>query len=279
MSAFRSKFRYKSDAELAAMLRPGELTARALQAVREAIRPGITTLELDAIAEASIRAGGGEPNFAKVPGYRHTTCINVNEVVVHGIPGDRVIQAGDIVTVDCGAEVNGWHADSAFTVVVPGGSDDAEVAAREHLSNATEKAMWAGIAAFANARTLNDVGWAVAETIEAAGGLTIIRDYGGHGIGRSMHEDPPVFNYPIRGNTPEVKPGLAVAIEPIIGNGAEETVVLDDEWTIVTTDNSDAAQWEHTVLRHRGGIWVSTALDGGAAGLAPYGVVPVPIQA
>ena len=271
---------YKSPAELALMVAPGRLTGEALQAVRPAIRAGITTLELDAIAEQTIRAGGGAPNFVLEPGYRHTVCASVNDAVVHGVPGDRVIAPGDIVSIDCGAIVDGWNGDAAFSVVVPDPSRPELVASRQRMVDATERSLWAGIAALASARHLNDIGGAIEDVITEAGpSWGIIEDFTGHGIGRSMHEDPPVFNYRVRDKGVKVRPGLVVAIEPMVTEGTIETHVLADEWTIVTDDGGVAAHWEHTVAVHDGGIWVLTALDGGAAGLAPFGVVPVPITA
>ena len=284
MSGSKSSL-YKSLAELRALVRPGLVTADALDAVRAAIRIGVTTLELDAIAEASIRAAGGIPNFALEPGYRHTICASVNEEVVHGVPGDRVLAAGDIVSIDCGAEVDGWNGDAAFTVVIPDDTRPDLVAARQRLADATELSLWAGIAAMASAKTVNDIGTAVEASIDASGVADavsggeygIIEDFTGHGIGRSMHEDPAVFNFRVRGGSPKVLPGIVLAIEPMITLGSIETVELADGWTQVTDDGSDAAHWEHSVARHDGGIWVLTAADGGAAGLAPFGVVPVPI--
>jgi len=274
--AFRSNI-YKTAAELALMVEPGRITAAALDAVRAAIRPGITTLELDAIAEKVIRDAGAEPNFMLVPGYRHTICASVNEEVVHGMPGSRVIQPGDIVSIDCGAQLDGWNGDSAFTVVVPDPSRPELVAERQRLSDVTEQSLWHGIAALASVKRLNQVGTAIEQYIEAQGEFGIIEDYTGHGIGRSMHEDPPVFNYRVREKGPEVKVGLAVAIEPMLTGGTIDTVTLADDWTVATVDGTMAAHWEHSVAVHAGGIWVLTAVDGGAAALAPLGVTPVAI--
>lgn len=258
------------------MVGPGLLTAQALDAVRASIRPGVTTAELDVVAEQTIRDGGGIPNFQLVPGYRHTLCVSVNDEIVHGIPGDRVLQPGDIVSVDAGAEVDGWNGDSAFTVVVPGG-DPHRTAARQRLSDTTERALWHGIAALATAKHLHDVGAAVEDAIEESGDWGIVEDFTGHGIGRSMHEDPPVYNHRVRGGGPAVKPGLVVAIEPMVTAGTIDSSTDADEWTVRTLDGSDAAHWEHSVAVHADGIWVTTAADGGAAGLAPLGVTPVPI--
>lgn len=269
---------YKTPAQLRLMLEAGRLTEAALVAVREAIRPGITTLELDAIAERTIRAGGGQPNFQLVPGYRHTICASVNADVVHGIPNDHPLEPGDIVSIDCGAEVDGWNGDSAFTVVLDDPSRPDIVAERRTLSDVTEASLWAGVARLARAKSLNEVGDAVQGAIEGRGDYGILTDYIGHGIGRSMHEAPPVFNYRVTHKGPDVKPGLAIAIEPMVVAGNPDTFVQDDDWTVTTVDGGMASHWEHSVAVHAGGIWVLTARDGGAAGLAPHGVVPTPIS-
>ena len=273
---------YKSAAELKLLVEPGRVTAAALDAVRAAIAPGVTTLELDAIAERTIRDAGGIPNFALEPGYTHTICASVNSAVVHGMPNERPLEAGDIVSIDCGAEVNGWNGDAAFSVVVPDPSRPELVASRQRLSDVTEASLWAGIAALAEVSHLNDVGAAIEDVIVAdeEPGLSygIIEDFTGHGIGRSMHEEPPVFNYRVRGRGPKVKAGLVIAIEPMVTLGTIETHTLADDWTIVTNDDSDAAHWEHSIAVHPGGIWVLTAVDGGAHKLAPFGIVPTAIQ-
>lgn len=266
---------YKTPAQLRAMVAPGLATAASLAAVGDAIRPGVSTLELDAIAERTIRAAGGVPNFMKEPGYRHTLCVSVNDAVVHGVPNDYVLQPGDIVSVDSGAEIGGWNGDAAITVVVPDASRPDVVAQREALSAATEHGMWAGIASLARIRDLNQIGGVIEDAIRSKGTFGIIEDYVGHGIGRSMHEEPPVFNYHVGGRGPQVKPGLVIAIEPMVTEGTIETHTLDDDWTVVTDDGGMAAHWEHSVAVHAGGLWVLTAEDGGAARLAEHGIVPV----
>jgi methionyl aminopeptidase len=275
---------YKNAAQLRAMVEPGLITAAALDAVRPLIRPGVTTLELDAEANRVILARGAESNFQLVRGYKHTTCISVNEEVVHGIPGERILQAGDIVSIDCGAQFQGWNGDSAITVVVPDDTRPELVAQRQELSRVTEGSMWAGIAAMASASHLGDIGAAIQGYIEAQGpsavsGETygILREYVGHGIGRKMHEAPSVFNYRTPDPGAEVKPGLVLAIEPMVTAGSDETFVEDDDWTVSTVDGTDGSHWEHSVALHEDGIWVLTAPDGGAAGLAPFGVTPTPI--
>jgi methionyl aminopeptidase len=266
---------YKTPDEIRRMVAPGLATAASLAAVRALIAPGVTTLELDAAADAAIRAAGGHSNFQLVPGYRHTICASVNEEVVHGIPGGRVLAPGDIVSIDSGAEIDGWNGDSAMTFVLPDPARPDEVAARQRLSDVTEQSLWRGIARLATAKHLNEVGEAVEEYIESQGDYGILTDYVGHGIGRSMHEEPPVFNYRVRGKGPAVRPGLVVAIEPMVTAGDAETAVGDDDWTVSTVDGSMAAHWEHSVAVHANGIWVLTAPDGGAAQLAPLGVTPV----
>jgi methionyl aminopeptidase len=278
--AFRSSI-YKNPAQLRLMVAPGLMTAASLAAARTAARAGVSTAEVDAAAEAAILAMGGKPNFKLVPGYRHTVCASVNDEVVHGIPGLRILQPGDILSVDSGAIFDGWNGDSAITIVIPDPDRPDVVAEREQLSRVTEAALWTGIARLASARHLNEVGAAIEGFVEDEGlrlGHTygILTDYIGHGIGREMHEDPPVFNYRVRQKGPEVKPGLVVAIEPMVVIGSPETKILDDGWTVSTVDGSSASQWEHSVAIHRDGIWVLTAEDGGASKLAAFGIKPTP---
>jgi len=268
---------YKTPAQMRLMIAPGLATAASLDAVRGALRAGATTIELDAAAEAAIVARGGRPNFKLEPGYRHTVCASVNEDVVHGIPSGRVLAPGDIVSIDSGAILEGWNGDAAFTMVIPDPARPEIVAERQKLSDVTEQSLWHGIARLAVARHLNEVGEAIEDYIESQGTYGILTDYVGHGIGRSMHEAPPVFNYRVRQKGPDVKPGLVVAIEPMVVLGSIETFVREDEWTVATSDKKAAAHWEHSVAVHKDGIWVLTAEDGGAAGLVPLGITPVPL--
>ncbi|WP_241990250.1 MULTISPECIES: type I methionyl aminopeptidase [Cryobacterium] len=268
---------YKSPAQMRLMLAPGLATAASLVAAREAMQVGVTTLELDAAAEAAIVALGGQPNFKLEQGYFHTVCASVNDDVVHGIPNGRVLGAGDIVSIDSGAIIDGWNGDAAFTFVLPDPSRPELVAEREELSRVTEQSLWHGIARLAEARHLNEVGEAIEDYIESQGSYGILTDYVGHGIGKSMHEAPPVFNYRVRQKGPDVKPGLVVAIEPMVVLGDIETFTRDDDWTVATSDGKAAAHWEHSVAVHKDGIWVLTAEDGGAAGLAQFGITPTPL--
>ncbi len=276
--AFRRSM-YKTPAQLRAMLEPGLITAAALDAVRALIAPGISTLELDAAASRVILERGAVSNFQMVRGYRHTICTSINEQVVHGIPTDRLLEPGDIVSVDAGAEYKGWNGDSAITVVVADAARPELVAERAELSRVTEGSLWAGIAAMASATHVGDIGTAIQGYIDASGhGYGILREYVGHGIGRKMHEAPSVFNYAVPDDGPEVRPGLVLAIEPMVVAGDQATFVEDDDWTVSTIDGTDGSHWEHSVAVHDGGIWVLTAPDGGAAGLAPFGVTPTPIS-
>lgn len=257
-------------------MRPAGLaTSRMLEAVKARIQPGITTLELDRIAADVLRGDGAIANFKLEPGYEHSICVSVNDEIVHGVPGDRVIQAGDLVSVDAGAMLDGWNGDSAFTVVVPGG-DPSTAAERQRLSDVTESSMWVGIAELAKAKNLNEVGGAIEDYVLGEGAYGILREYVGHGIGKRMHEEPAVFNYRVRTQGLEVKPGLVICIEPMITGGTEDTFVTEDDWTVVVADDTDGAHWEHTIAVTDGGVWVLTAEDGGAAGLEPFGLEPVP---
>lgn len=278
--AFRSNI-YKNPAQLRLMVKPGLMTAASLVAARTVARAGVSTAEVDAAAEAAILSLGGKPNFKLVPGYHHTVCTSINDEVVHGIPGERILQPGDILSVDSGAIFEGWNGDSAITIVIPDSSRPDVVAEREQLSRVTEAALWAGIARLASARYLNEVGDAIEGFVEDEGARLghsygILTDYIGHGIGRDMHEDPPVFNYRVRQKGPEVKPGLVVAIEPMVVMGSPETKILEDGWTVSTVDGGSASQWEHSVAIHRDGIWVLTAEDGGVSKLSAYGITPTP---
>ena len=283
----RQGFEVKTNEQILLMREAGLITAAALREVRKAIRPGVSTLELDAIAEATITKRGAHSNFQLVDGYFHTICSSVNDEIVHGIPGGRILQAGDIVSIDCGAEKGEWNGDSAITVIVPNadGSEPEQIgaellASRKLLSQVTEQSLWVGIAALAKAEHLHEVGAAIEEFVIEQSKLHnqrfgILDQYVGHGIGRSMHEDPPVYNFAVRDLGPKVIPGLCVAIEPMITSGSNKTKVLKDGWTVASKDGSDASHWEHSIAVHDRGIWVLTAEDGGAAGLAPFGIKPV----
>lgn len=276
---FGSRSLLKTPQQLRDMERAGHIVAGAHAIVRDAIRPGIATGDLDAIAEAYFEEAGGLSNFKGYYGYPAVTCISVNDEIVHGIPGDRVLEPGDILSVDTGCSVEGadgrqWHGDAAFTAIVPPVTEEAEA-----LSATTETALWSAIAALATGKHLGVVGDAVESVVEAHPDhpLEIVRDYVGHGIGTAMHESPEVLNYRVRDRGVRLKPGMVFAVEPMLTWGSAANRVLDDEWTVVTRDGSHACQWEHTVAILPDGVRVLTALDGGAAGLARFGLEPAEI--
>jgi methionyl aminopeptidase len=240
------------------------VVARTLRVLADAVRPGVTTAELDAIAEAEIRAAGATPSFKGYHGYPATICTSVNEEIVHGIPSPRrSLHEGDIISIDCGAIVGGWHGDAALTVGV--GTISAADAA---LLEACQTALWHGLAQARAGHRLGDVSYAVQTSVGRSGRYGLVQEYTGHGIGSAMHMDPPVPNYGRAGRGPRLRPGMALAIEPMVMRGGPETVLLADEWTVVTADGSRAAHFEHTVAITPDGPWVLTAEDGGKSGFA-----------
>ncbi|MHA7141385.1 type I methionyl aminopeptidase [Arthrobacter sp. Sr33] len=268
----QSKVEYKNNQQIRIMRKAGLILSAALDEAVAAAAVGVTTRELDDVFAGVLKASGATSNFLGYHGFPASICASVNHEVVHGIPGDYALQDGDILSIDGGAIVDGWHSDSARSVIV--GQARAE---DQRLSDATESAMWHGIAALANARNVGDVGNAIDDYVSGLDGapLGILQDYVGHGIGTAMHQPPDVLNYRSGHRGPKVKPGLCLAIEPMLVLGGLETTLLDDDWTVVTTDGKRSCQWEHTVAVHDGGIWVLSAEDGGAAKLAPLGVTPV----
>jgi methionyl aminopeptidase len=246
----------KSPEQIAIMREAGLVVARTLARVAEAVQPGVTTAHLDDIAARSIAAEGATPSFLGYYGYPAHICTSVNGEVVHGIPSDRVLQDGDLVSIDCGAIVRGWHGDAAISVAV--GAVKPEVAA---LSAATERSLWAGLGAARVGNRLSDISHAVEVSLRGAGSYGIVEEYVGHGIGTSMHMHPPVPNYGQPGKGPQLKVGMALAIEPMATLGKPDVHVLSDDWTVVTNDHAYAAHWEHTVAITEDGPWVLTALD------------------
>ena len=271
----------KSPAQLAIMREAGLVTAAALHAAAAAVEPGISTAELDAIAEREIRSAGALPSFRGYHGYPASICTSVNDQVVHGIPDvTQVLSAGDIISIDCGAIVGGWHGDSALTINVgqvqagAGRSGEHRQDARysqeevDALMGACERALWHGLAQAVPGRRLTDISHAVEQAIRAAGRYGIVREYTGHGIGSKMHMDPAVPNYGRAGRGPVLTAGMALAIEPMLALGGHQTRLLDDGWTVVTADGSWAAHFEHTVAITDDGPFVLTAEDGGVSGFA-----------
>ena len=249
------------------MRRAGLVVGETLALLRSSVRAGITTGELDAIAEDHIRTSGAVPSFKGYHGFPGSICASVNDEVVHGIPGDRALAEGDVISIDCGAIVEGWHGDAATTVAVGQVPDEVT-----ELSEVTRQAMWRGIAAARLGGRVTDISHAIETHVRASGPYGILEDYVGHGIGSAMHQPPNVPNYGRPGRGPRLVEGLALAVEPMITLGGKDTDVLEDDWTVVTSDGSWAAHHEHTFTLTPQGAWVLTALDGGEAELSALGV-------
>jgi methionyl aminopeptidase len=266
----------KTPAELRQMRRAGLVVAQALAAMAEAVQPGVTTADLDRVARAVLAREGATSSFLGyspgwgMPPYPATVCTSVNEVVVHGIPSERVLADGDLVSIDFGAILDGYHGDAAVTVEV-----GTVTPAHHALSETTREALWAGLGAARLGGTVGDLSHAIERAIRRQGRYGIVREYTGHGIGTAMHQDPDVPNLgrPRRG--PTITEGLCLAVEPMVTAGSAKTAVLEDDWTVVTADSSWSAHWEHTMTVTPHGLWVLTAPDGGEAELTrrglPYG--------
>lgn len=243
----------KSKEERAKIRETGKIVSAILAELRTAVKPGMKTSELDKLVKESLKRHDAKSSSLNYHGYPGHICLSVNEEIVHGIPGERVLKEGDVVTLDLAANHQGWHADSAITVPVGKISSEAE-----RLLKVTEEALYRGIAAARAGNRLNDVSRAIQQHVEAAG-FSVVRQYSGHGVGRSMHEDPQVLNYVEQGHpNPVLKPGLVIAIEPMVNMGKKETRVLSDDWTVVTADDSYAAHFEHTVAITEGDAEILT---------------------
>jgi methionyl aminopeptidase len=257
----------KTPEQIAIMRQAGLVVGRTLELMRSRAEPGMTTAALDALAEEHIRDSGAVPSFKNYHGFPASLCVSVGDEVVHGIPGDRRLLEGDVVSIDCGAIVDGWHGDAAITFGL--GTLDP---ATDDLLTACEDALWAGLAATRVGGRLSDVSAAVESLVRSRGDLGIVEDYVGHGIGSAMHQPPNVPNYGRPGKGPRLVRGMALAVEPMVTLGSPQTRVLADDWTVVTADGSVAAHFEHTVTPTDTGVWVLTALDGGRERLAALGV-------
>jgi len=260
----------KTLAQLKIMRRAGLLVGQTLELLRESIKPGMTTDALDVIAAANIKRGGGISNFKGYghPGFPATICVSINDEIVHGIPGPRIINDGDIVSIDCGAIIEGWHGDAATSVGV--GRVDPE---DQKLMDVCEESMWIGIAAGKYGAKLTDIGYAIESYIKSQGKYGILQEYGGHGIGTEMHQEPHILNFGKAGNGPEIIPGMVLAIEPMITRGSAKTQVLDDEWTVVSIDKSRGAHFENSyAIAPDGKPFVLSAIDGGKAKLGALGI-------
>ncbi len=263
----------KTPDQIALMRRAGLVVGETLELLRSAVKPGVTTKELDTIAEDHIRSRGATPNFLGygggpgVPPFSGTICASVNDEVVHGIPGDRVLEDGDLISLDCGAIVEGWHGDAAITVAV--GDVAPEL---EELMRVCEEGMWRGFAAARLGGRVTDISFAIEAYVRSQGDYGIVEDYVGHGIGSQMHMPPSVPNYGRPGKGPKLVRGMALAVEPMITLGGIDTRTLDDGWTVVTSDGTWSAHFEHSFTLQPDGALILTALDGGAAKLAELGV-------
>jgi methionyl aminopeptidase len=259
---------YKTPEQIEKMRAAGLVVASALEAMREAVAPGVSTAKLDQIAAEVIRSAGATPSFLGYHGYPATICASVNSQVVHAIPSvSQVLDEGDLISLDCGAVLDGWHGDAAITA--PVGEIQPEL---RKLADAAESALWAGLTAAAKGLLsgrgrLTDISRAVELAVRKSGRFGIVDGYGGHGIGTEMHQDPHVLNHGRPGKGPALVAGLVLAIEPMITLGSPRTVELSDDWTVVTQDGSVAAHVEHTVALLDDGVWVLTAADGGRARL------------
>ena len=272
MRTLPERIQLKNLDQIALMRQAGLVVARALGAMRDAVAPGVSTSDLDGIARDVLRDAGATSSFLHYDigsgPYPAVICASVNEKIVHGIPspGEKLAD-GDIISIDFGAIVEGWHGDAAITVCV----GEVSAAARE-LSRACEASLWAGLAAAQTGARLTDISHAVETSVRASGRYGIVTGYGGHGIGSQMHMAPHILNHGRPGKGPRLVPGMALAIEPMITLGSRETHELADGWTVSTVDGSWAAHWEHTVAILEDGPWVLTAEDGGRGGLGALGV-------
>src|SRR5688572_601105 len=262
----------KTPEQIDLMRRAGLVVGRTLELLRGSVRAATSTAELAAIAEDSIRSSGATPSSQGYHGFPASICASVNDEVVHGIPGGRVLADGDVISIDCGAIVDGWHGDAATTVGVGEVADDVA-----ELMRVTEESLWHGIAAARLGGRVTDISHAVEQHVRSqphphGGSWGILEDYVGHGIGSAMHQPPNVPNWGRPGRGPKLVRGLALAVEPMVVLGSNETRVLEDDWTVVTEDGSWAAHAENTFTLTPDGAWVLTALDGGEARLAELGV-------
>lgn len=237
--------RIKTAKQIDGIRRSCQLLAEVLELLETQVTPGITTLELDEVARKEIGKRGGRPAFLGYQGFPGALCTSVNEEVIHGIPGNRTLRPGDVISIDCGIEYDGYFSDSAITV--PVGTPSPEV---KKLLDVTQESLEAGIDAARTGNRVNDISRAIYRRIHQEQ-FGIVRPYCGHGVGLAIHEDPQIPNYVGRGPNPRLKPGMVVAIEPMVNLGGDDIDVLDDDWTVVTADRSVSAHFEHTVAIFR----------------------------
>jgi len=263
----------KTPDQILVMRRAGLVVARTLACLRDAARPGVTTAELDALAREQLARAGASSSFLNygggwgIPPFPAVTCISVNDEIVHGIPSERVLVDGDLVSLDFGAIVDGWHGDAAISVIVGEASEE-----DRQLSEVTRQSLWRGITAARLGGRVGDISAAIQGFVSSRPHrYGIVREFTGHGIGSQMHQSPDVPNAGKRGRGPLLVQGLCLAVEPMLTLGGEATATLDDGWTVVTRDRSRASHWEHTMTVTRHGLWVLTAEDGGEAELTTLG--------
>ncbi len=245
----------KTEQEISKIRKASQIVARTLQVLAEHVQEGITTKELDKIAESEIRKEGGSPAFKGYRGFPATLCVSVNEEIIHGIPSGKKLKKGDIVGLDLGAIWQGFYGDAARTVAVGEISDEAR-----KLTEVTEESLWIGIKQARSGNRVGDIGYAVQQHVEAHG-YSVVREFVGHGIGRSLHEDPQVPNYGKQGHGHRLKPGLVLAIEPMVCMGSNEVMMLEDNWTAVTKDGSLSAHFEHSIAITNNGPVILSTLD------------------
>ncbi|MBO2466036.1 type I methionyl aminopeptidase [Actinomadura violacea] len=260
----RPAIQMKTPEQIEAMRAAGLLVGRTLEVLRGAVKAGISTKDLDVIAEEHIRDHGGVPSFLGYHGFTGTICASINEEIVHGIPRpDKILRDGDVISLDCGAIVDGWHGDAAITVPVGEVADGLR-----RLLEVTETSLWHGLAAGKAGARLTDMSHAIESYIRSQGPYGIVEGYGGHGIGTEMHMDPLIPNHGAPGHGPELEVGMCFAVEPMVNLGTKETLELEDGWTVITTDGRSSAHFEHTFAVTPDGPRVLTALDEGREGFA-----------
>jgi len=247
----------KTPREIAIMREAGQIVARTHQVLKQHIKPGITTLELDRIAEDYIRSQGATPSFKGYNGFTGSVCASVNEELVHGIPGERVLNDGDIISIDIGAHYNGYHGDSAWTYPVGTISDETQ-----RLLDVTEESLYKGLEHAKAGQRLTDISHAIQAYVEAHD-FSVVREYVGHGVGQNLHEEPQIPHYGPPGKGPRLKTGMTLAIEPMVNAGQRYVRTLADNWTVVTVDGSMCAHFEHTIVITDDGYEILTKLDSG----------------
>jgi methionyl aminopeptidase len=251
----RSASVQRTPAEIAIMRRAGRVVAEMHERIRAAVRPGVTKIDLDAIGRDVIDARGATSNFLGYHGFPAVICASPNNMIVHGIPDDRPLREGDIISIDCGAIIDGWHGDAAFTMGVGEITPEAQ-----RLLTVTEASLHAGIAQMVAGHHIGDIGHAVQGVAEDAG-FSVVLEYVGHAIGQAMHEQPEVPNYGRPGKGPKLRVGNVYAVEPMVNAGSADTFLLDDDWGVVTADGRLSAHWEHTIAITDDGPEILTLLD------------------